>query len=223
MIQLLIRTIRKLPSSQLEIAVLAFSISSLITYLILWGRPRGINRRYRIAADRLPREIDVQRMGVAGPEYLLKRYRGEDRVDGEYGLVPIPNDAIHPFSVGLIRSMMFVAGGAIFGGVVFGAIHCLAWNFHFPTPIEALLWRICAVLTTILPIISVFPNFVWALFSRDSDFVWRHVAGIVLIMLVSIYVLARLFLLVEIFRSLFYLPPGAFNDTWSGSSFPHWG
>ena len=36
------------------------------------------------------------------------------------------------------------------------------------------------------------------------------------------YILARLFLLVEIFRTLCFLPPDAFVDTWSGS-FPHIG
>lgn len=37
-----------------------------------------------------------------------------------------------------------------------------------------------------------------------------------------LYILARLFLIVEVFRSLLYLPPGAFIETWSGS-FPHFG
>ena len=36
------------------------------------------------------------------------------------------------------------------------------------------------------------------------------------------YILARLFLLVEIFRTLGFLPPHAFVDTWSGS-LPHFG
>lgn len=39
MLQLLSRAIRNLPSSQFEIAALAFASTSLVTYAILWNRP----------------------------------------------------------------------------------------------------------------------------------------------------------------------------------------
>lgn len=29
-----------------------------------------------------------------------------------------------------------------FSGAIFGMIHCLAWNFEFPSPVEQILWRI---------------------------------------------------------------------------------
>jgi hypothetical protein len=51
--------------------------------------------------------------------------------------------------------------GALLGGTIFGGLHCLAWNFHFPTHTEALGWRICSVATTALPIMSSFPIFMW--------------------------------------------------------------
>jgi hypothetical protein len=51
--------------------------------------------------------------------------------------------------------------GALLGGTIFGGLHCLAWNFHFPTHREALGWRICSVATTALPIMSSFPIFMW--------------------------------------------------------------
>ena len=40
--------------------------------------------------------------------------------------------------------------GIVIGGT-FGAIHCLAWNAHFPTHIEANLWRASAVIVTATP------------------------------------------------------------------------
>ena len=36
-------------------------------------------------------------------------------------------------------------------GEMFGAIHCLAWNAHFPTHIESKLWRVSAVIVTAAP------------------------------------------------------------------------
>ena len=34
---------------------------------------------------------------------------------------------------------------------VFGALHCIAWNFHFPSHIEQLLWRIGSLTITLIP------------------------------------------------------------------------
>lgn len=225
-IQLLVRRIRSLPSSQLEIAALAFATSSFITYLILWGRPRSITRRFRVPALREPAQKDIVSLIRCGPTYLLHRYRREDVVDEEYHVVPIPNDAIHSAEWGVdFKSGPPLIFGSIFGGVVFGGLHCLAWNSRFPTPTEALIWRICAVLTTTVPIISTIPMFLVEKGSPLTKTAGRRLtAGItVVIFLLIPYVLARLFLLVEMFRSLLYLPPAAFKETWSGTSFPHWG
>jgi hypothetical protein len=41
-----------------------------------------------------------------------------------------------------------------------------------------------------------------------------------LYLMVLVYILARLFLIVELFRCLFFLPPSAFVSTWV-SSVPH--
>jgi len=34
---------------------------------------------------------------------------------------------------------------------IFGALHCIAWNFHFPSHIEQLLWRIGSLTITLTP------------------------------------------------------------------------
>jgi len=34
---------------------------------------------------------------------------------------------------------------------IFGALHCIAWNFHFPSDIEQLLWRIGSLTITLIP------------------------------------------------------------------------
>ncbi|KAI4209397.1 MAG: hypothetical protein LQ351_007687 [Letrouitia transgressa] len=47
------------------------------------------------------------------------------------------------------RLMILAAAGAAFGG-----FHCLAWNYPFPTLAERVVWRTCATLTAILPILS---------------------------------------------------------------------
>ena len=38
-------------------------------------------------------------------------------------------------------------------GIVFGGIHCVAWYFEFPSPIEQFIWRTTAVTITAIPLI----------------------------------------------------------------------
>jgi hypothetical protein len=100
------------------------------------------------------------------------------------------------------------------------AVHIAGWNLSFPTSVDQELWHISSILMTCLLPIACFPLIVigvdWDLF----DFlpfsgktvgtmvqVWGFVFGM-------FYMLARLILLVETFRTLVFLPPDAFVSTW---------
>ena len=77
-------------------------------------------------------------------------------------LVPIPNDVsildtidprLEHIPILGAKSAIVLPIGAIFGGTVFGCLRCLTWNFLFPSPTELLLWGICSILMTTLPIL----------------------------------------------------------------------
>ena len=42
----------------------------------------------------------------------------------------------------------------LFFGITFGGIHCIGWNFIYPTRFEQTLWRITSVIITTIPIIA---------------------------------------------------------------------
>jgi len=46
---------------------------------------------------------------------------------------------------------VLVAFGLPVVAAIFGALHCIAWNFHFPSDIEQLLWRIGSLTITLIP------------------------------------------------------------------------
>lgn len=37
-----------------------------------------------------------------------------------------------------------------------GALHAIAWNFHFPTPVEGLLWKLSSIAMCLVPLLVVF-------------------------------------------------------------------
>jgi hypothetical protein len=108
-------------------------------------------------------------------------------------------------------SLSSESAGLVLGGMVFGAGHCIAWNFDFSTSVELTLWRVASVATAaVMPAMyTVQSVLAQKLFKKIPDtfsILTTYVA-------VVVYVVARLFLLAEMFRSLFHLPPEAFVGT----------
>jgi hypothetical protein len=118
------------------------------------------------------------------------------------------------------------AGLVFYGGtMLFGGVHVGGWNFFFPTKVDRILWRCASVYTiAISPVMLLCMTvemFLHVSFNiggyRDSreDRKWRSLPG-----LSGIYVLARLVILVETFRTLVFLPVDAFASTWT-ANVPH--
>ncbi|KAF4616681.1 hypothetical protein D9613_008814 [Agrocybe pediades] len=117
--------------------------------------------------------------------------------------------------------------------LIFGGVHLLAWFSNFPSYTEHLLWRICGVAITVLPMIYGFPVLILRVAlrpgpsgRRDTQSVQiakRMVALINPIQLAipPLYFIARLFLLIEMMISFRNLPSSAFvNVSWT-TYFPH--
>jgi hypothetical protein len=98
---------------------------------------------------------------------------------------------------------------------VFGAIHCIAWSFHFTTLQERWVWRISAILVSGLPISSL--AIAWPLSSEDSEEkktlwmkLYESVIEFILVAIICLYLIARIILLILPFIALRALPPGAY-------------
>ena len=90
-------------------------------------------------------------------------------------------------------------------GVCFGAIHCIAWTFSFPTHTKLLIWRISSVGITAVPTYT----FLGILLAAWMDNLYFAIvstlpSGIR-------YILPRMVTLVLAFTSLMDLPPGAYE------------
>jgi hypothetical protein len=88
-------------------------------------------------------------------------------------------------------------------GIVFGSIHCTAWQFQFPSYIEQLLWRISAISVTGGPIlIGLFRTL-----ANKTSVLGGIVGRMGFVLLLNLYIFARLALLVLSFMTLRSLPP----------------
>ena len=103
-------------------------------------------------------------------------------------------------------------------GLVFGGIHCIGWFFNFPSSAEAMLWRVSsAVLTGIPFLFALFVILVGLLGDHRHD----NFAFFSSSMMILVYVVSRLFLLVEAFISLRHLTPGMLALVKWTSFIPH--
>lgn len=103
--------------------------------------------------------------------------------------------------------------------LVYGAIHAIPWNQHFPSTAEQTLWRISVC------IVSIGGLVVWSLmevFHRGRE-VLKDIAGLLIGVVVIVWSLARAFLILEALASLRSLPSGAYDTVRWTNWLPHFG
>jgi hypothetical protein len=242
-LELIFRHVAKLPSSQLEVAVIAFSATASVTYFLFFFKPQDVGVPRYIDAARYPSPEDMRLIALAAP------VRFSVGGGGKRLFIEVRNMALHNCGSsvalddsGQTLSLKIFFIGAALGGSLFAAIHCVAWNFSFPTPVELLLWRTTCLATIVLPIIAPLQTlgveFVKICMRRYfprkdmQDTGWRFqgfigdhefIAQVLLQALGVVYVLSRMYLIVEVFRALFFLPPETFVPTSWPIEFPHFG
>jgi hypothetical protein len=105
---------------------------------------------------------------------------------------------------------------------LYGLPHLLGWYTVFPTELERKVWHICACILSCSGIWAVLMMGIYDVLTPSR---WiripKWMGSVVVFVSLVVYFLASLFLLVESFRQLFYLPPDAFDvPSWS-SYLPH--
>lgn len=213
--QIIARLARKLPVSPLEVAVVAFAVCAVFIYVLYWKKPQRVEvtQTIQLKADnplyKKAKLDDNLRIFNAFFEIFgvsFKRLRG----------APISQDKNRERDSWILIIVSFSA--ALFGG-----IHAIAWNFPFPSTIELIFWR-CASIYTAAALICSFLLISLAVWIEESGprlirFLYL-IFGILGLISVTLYPIARLFIIVEMFRTLYFLPPGSFISTWA-TSVPH--
>jgi hypothetical protein len=219
-VQIIARAIRHLAISQLEIAVVAFAACAIVIYGLNWKKPKGVEVPYTLLQydKEIPKQVFITLKNRPGLDTvffseianLLGDTLGIKKLFSTvFGLTevrklgsPISNENY------IEEGGTQIALGFLTSCGVFGALHIAAWNFIFPSRAEQIVWRAtslyCTNLFVFYALVFSAPkmkNFLFVSFSIS-------------------YILARLFILVEIFRTLCFLPRSAYVATWA-SNIPH--
>lgn len=218
--QVITRAIRGLAIAQMEIAVIAYAACTLITLFLCLEKPKDV---WKATAIPLRKEADgkdvevkefhckeIQRLRPHSWFLRFRHFTKERYLRGQTLSSPIPNGALYSHDV--------MNYGGTLSGAVFGGIHCAAWNYEFPSYEERVLWRVASVCTAGIPLLFYALSLVNLRIQKFGGLkkgveVLETVVGLC-------YLAARVFLVVEVFRSLFFLPRSAFVNTWT-VDFPH--
>lgn len=189
----LTRAVRHLPLTLFELGTLGFAACSLVSYGLLFYKPRSVNTPVILA--RFEGEVDPRMENILSSNGPLKRIsnHGDENYSEPANILGVKITVI----LGLLMA------------VVLGAIHLAGWNFAFPTTIDKWLWRASSIASIVVAIAC-------AVTGMLTEIEWPF--GFTL----AIYSIARVALIVEMIRCLFYLPTDAFTATWT-ASIPHIG
>lgn len=212
-IQIIVRNARGLAISQLELVVTAFSVCTIITYIFLIPKPQGVQVPMRPILIRpeifstAPHTDWISLRSLIIPGLIHTTTFTTWNAMKVPNVMVVPNDSVP----GREHNHGIYTLGMSVGAIIFGAIHVAGWNLEFPTPIEQELWRIASVIMTCLLPVTLLPYTLitigmWWLSGNPLQ-LWGFAFG-------AIYIIARLFVLVEAFRTLGFLPPDAFVATW---------
>ncbi|KAF5357673.1 hypothetical protein D9758_007407 [Tetrapyrgos nigripes] len=242
LVQILTRAIQHLPIAALEISTVAFAVLNLLVYGLWWYKPLDVQRSIMIGPG--PEEIEISATSYRqwfSPARILKFLKfvvfgGSNYYPEKSISVPIiwagyPEESISVIWAGY--SYQFEGAGFMMTSVVasivaclFGAIHCVAWNFSFPTSTEQTMWRISAAFVALFPSLfspglatrCIQDGLYWESLLKRFRFLryielfpqWIYIA--IIVTGLPLYVVCRLVLLTITFTTLRSLPADAYRD-----------
>lgn len=146
-VELSTRAALRLPVNQLEIITLSFSVISILIHIIQGSKPKDVAEPIDVKHGKIGRLYALTTLESITSAYLSYSPPGNHR--DRIFRYRVPNDVFREEHQGLLLVMLTAST------ILFGLIHCGAWNFNFPTAVEQWFWRACALSGIVLSLIMV--------------------------------------------------------------------
>ncbi|GJJ06793.1 hypothetical protein Clacol_000989 [Clathrus columnatus] len=209
--QCITRRAQHLPLTEIELMACAYAALNAAIYFFWWHKPFRVDYPIMLHSEIPPTVWEVQEMpNTSTLRHILGAWLGGNIYHGDNfcGKSQVPT-----FHSGSLYNIQWQGALDAVGNVVaevlttaiFGGIHFFAWNYQFPTRVELWLWRISALMIVTIP-----------LFFLISTFKLQGLGlTIYLYTIVSLYLIARLTILILSITSLRKLTLGSlFNVDW---------
>lgn len=161
-----VRGVTGLPSTQLEITAFAFAVMAIGIYLANWWKPKDVSRPTIQSASFLSHETkDIWELPSVQTFTDGMRWHWSNQSEN-----PAPK-SFREWNFANVRrvenNLVWMEGEPPYfyimvgvSSVVFGGMHCIAWDFEFPSRTELVCWRIASLISAILPVLVLGLNFV---------------------------------------------------------------
>lgn len=238
-IQLGVRIVYQLPTTQLEINTLSVTTLSLVAYCCWWKKPKDVRQPYHVHwkmacqgpktlthdMENSARETVYHNSGMHQLVNLVPILREKHKASFLAWARRVSSRGCYPLDVD-VRTNTMVGVTVSLCGMVFGALHWLAWNSAFPTQVQQTLWHAASLVITFVPVAFTVFCSIEAFrhrFSHEKFHSFRPGLKIRLVSspLLATYVVARLVVLVLMFLSLRSPPDGIYDAICWTSLVPH--
>ncbi|KAJ7843464.1 hypothetical protein B0H13DRAFT_2412615 [Mycena leptocephala] len=217
--QCVARVHQRLAVTELEVATLAFAVVNLFIWLLWWDKPLDVQRQIVVGPAQLPEPLPIKPIHVHWATRVGSLIGGSADFS-EYN--PLSSTSVPSFwsllrdEIGDIQGYVAPLAIEALVGTVFGAIHCAAWNADFPTTVENWMWKSCSSLIVAIPVVIVLIMVLNAITDLKESQLGNAMMLIGVVVSISIYVIARLILIILPLIALRSLPSGVFVDVdWS--------
>lgn len=175
-----VRGVTGLPVAQLEITAFAFAVMAIGIYLANWWKPKDVSRpTIQSASFRSHDMNDIGRLPSVQSFTDGMRWRWLHQRDGTAPRSFRDWNFAHVKRVE--NNLVWMEGQPPYfyvmvgiSSVVFGGMHCIAWNFQFPTSAELVCWRIASLISAILPVLVLGLNFLLEYTYNNYGKSWRN-------------------------------------------------
>lgn len=193
----------------LEVSTLAYAACALTAYIAWWMKPQN---------PTLPIMIPCSDEALSQASIVKPLYYGEAAWEEYFWAGQHWSRRLYIDSDILMRGLLTLCPA------VFGAIHVASWNIKLLSNVEQWLWRASALYCVASGMMATL-ILLFSTLCEDRFWITNSTNDIVMlfpfIAIPSFYIIARLFMIVEVFLSLRALPASAYESVQWSSFIPH--
>lgn len=205
----------------IELATTAYVVCALMTYFLYWSKPQAVDipevvdmSTANCRAIRPTTTDDLRALEIfGGTSFVRRNFLPPFGADNK---ARDPNErigsdvSVTKFAVfrKLHSALLDADVGGILAGVGLGCVHCLAWNYEFPSQFECFVWRAASMVITLSLIPYAAANAVFTSIYYENKTHTHAFQILCLYFLLFLYIVCRVFLLLAMLRAVLVERPG---------------